>query len=51
MKYMRLDADRIGEEIELALLNGDVEKANSIHLSVQRGMMMVRGENHRKYGV
>ena len=42
MKYIRLDADQIGEEIELALLNDDIEKAGSVHLLVQKGMMLLR---------
>lgn len=41
MKFIRHDADRIGGEIELALLNKDIEKANTIHLSVQKGMLFL----------
>jgi len=41
MKFIRLDADSIGDKIELALLNGDISLANKIHNSVQKGIRLL----------
>jgi hypothetical protein len=42
MIFIRLDADSIGDKIELALLNGDISLANKIHLSVQKGIRLLK---------
>lgn len=42
MKFIRLDADSIGDKIELALLNGDISLANKIHNSVQEGIHLLK---------
>jgi len=34
--FIRLDADGVGDAIELALLSGECEKAQEIHNSIQR---------------
>jgi hypothetical protein len=39
--YVRLDADNIGEKIELALLNNDIETARLIHEKVQSAMNLL----------
>lgn len=41
-KFIRLDADNIGDKIEFALLNNEIESANSIHDSVQRGIQALQ---------
>ena len=33
--FLRLDADGVGDAIELALLGGEFEKAQNIHLKIQ----------------
>lgn len=42
--FVRLDGDNIGEKIELALINSDVEKAQSIHNVVQASIESVKLE-------
>lgn len=38
MKFIRIDADNIGDQIELALMNNDIEKAKEIASSVENFM-------------
>jgi len=42
LKFIRLDVDNVGDKIELALLNNDLAKANSIHSIVQQGIAELR---------
>lgn len=37
-KYIRLDADNVGDSIELFLLNEDVKKSQETHFRVQDGI-------------
>lgn len=37
-KFIRLDADNVGDKIELSLLNNDIAKAKSIHNSIRESM-------------
>ena len=41
-KFIRIDADNIGDHIELALLNGDIEEANKTHTLVQDAFASLR---------
>lgn len=41
-KYIRLDADNVGDKIELALLQNNIETANKIHSSVQSGIAKIK---------
>ncbi len=41
MVFIRLDGDRIGDSIELALFNGEYEKAQNIHNSVQQALLLL----------
>jgi hypothetical protein len=36
--FVRLDADKIGDAIELSLINGDINNAKLIHKKVQSGI-------------
>lgn len=42
IKFIRLDADNIGDKIEFALLSGKVNDAQDIHNSVQIAMREIR---------
>lgn len=37
-KYIRLDADNVGDSIELSLMNEDVEKSQEIHFKIQKSI-------------
>jgi hypothetical protein len=39
--FVRLDADNIGDDIELALVNDDIDLANNIHKKIQKGILML----------
>lgn len=41
-KFIKLDADNIGDRIELALLNGDVKGAQEIHKAVQKAIQNIK---------
>jgi len=53
IRYIRLDIDNVGDKIELALLDEDIDKANAIHQSVQAGMNRLRQEieSHANYSI
>jgi len=40
--YVRLDADRVGEKLELFLLEGNISEAGELHRSVQSAMEKLR---------
>ena len=40
--FVRIDADNVGDKIELSLLNGNVNDAQDIHNVVQRAMADLR---------
>lgn len=42
--FIRLDADDIGNAIELALINNDIESATLIHQKVQEGIKIIENE-------
>lgn len=42
--FIRLDADNIGDAIELALINNDISSANLIHQKVQDGIKKIEKE-------
>lgn len=48
--YVRVDADSVGDQIELALLEGDTEKAQIIHNQVQESMKELRIFAERNFG-
>lgn len=48
--YVRVDADSIGDQIELALLEGDTAKAQMIHDQVQESMKELRIFVERNFG-
>jgi hypothetical protein len=39
--FVRLDADNIGDAIELSLINSDISRAKSIHQKVQSGIKSI----------
>jgi hypothetical protein len=41
-KYIRMDADKIGDNIELALLEENISKATEIHSSVQLALKQIK---------
>ena len=46
-KYIRLDGDKIGDKIELSLLNEDFDKAQNIHDKVQNSLQVIRDKIKR----
>lgn len=44
MKFIRIDADNIGDQIELALMNNDIEKAKEIASSVEQFMRELKAK-------
>lgn len=50
-KFIRLDADNIGDKIELELLLGNTSKAQEIHNSVQAALHSIREKLVQKIGV
>ncbi len=49
--YVRMDADNIGNKIELHLLNEDFKKAQLIHNNVQSAMLKIRDRITKEGGV
>jgi len=39
--YIRIDVDNAGDEIELALMNSDYKKAQSVHYKIQENINLV----------
>ena len=50
-KFIRIDADSIGDKIELALLSGDPAGAQQVHNTVQNGLIALKVLLDRQEGI